>query len=322
MRKIIIFAILAVALFGCEAGTTGQEVAISSPFIGGSQGLDFQWFDVRDVVFDVKDPFDIVLQVDNKGEWEVGASQAQITLSGINPSDFQQSAANMKQDFGPIFSTRKTLEGQVISGEVIYPEFKGFEHASKVAASVQYPLRADLCYDYGTEAISKFCIRENLRNPRAGGICEPTGSKPVYSSSGPIQVQNVMQTVRGTNKIGLTFDVVNVGGGEVYQQQMKCDHNNRAIKNKVHVKVDSALGTPDCFATSATPGKGTSASEGDVTLYGGKKTITCEMTPTTRADFEQIFTIELRYGYEDTIQTSFTVKPEAMAYPGEVPEKK
>ena len=123
-----------------------------------------------------------------------------------------------------------------------------------------------------------------------------------------------MQTVRGEKKIGLTFDVVNIGGGEVYREGKAdmCDHNDRDVKNKVYVNVASNLGQPSCFSDGT--------GNGEITLYGGKKTVTCELALESLGDFEQIFTIHLMYQYEDTIQTSFMVKPLDMARPAQTPE--
>ena len=152
MKKILIGLLLLVALLGCK--TPGaQEIGVTSPFIGGTQGLDVQFQDFRAEVFDGGlDPFDIIVQVENKGEAAVQQQNAEVQISGINPFEFGVDVTQLKRTLpDDLIETRKTPEGQILESPPIFVEFNGLNHITKIAgATATFPIRADLCYLYST----------------------------------------------------------------------------------------------------------------------------------------------------------------------------
>jgi hypothetical protein len=307
MKKTSFFAIIAVLIFliGCAGG--GEQIEITSPFIGGTTGVVADFVDLRSEIFDGgRDPFDIILKLENMGEAEVAKENVRIKLSGINPAEFgkleEQLTASPDDD---LTAKMKDAQGNILPGAPVFVEFKELNHISPITGGqIDLPLRADLCYLYSTKAVSKICIRQNILNPTPEGICEITGAKPIFNSGAPIQFANFKESARSKDKIGFSFDVTNVGGGDVFAKETLCDSTARKNKDSVYVKVETNLPGLSCTGLE-THGK---TAEGYVTLFGGTKIVTCTQTIATRTDFEQIVTLDAEYDYEEYKQTSITVK--------------
>ncbi|MBW2986845.1 hypothetical protein KY333_05745 [Candidatus Woesearchaeota archaeon] len=307
MKKTYFFAAIAVLMFliGCTGG--GEPIEITSPFIGGTTGVISGFVDMRTEVFDGgRDPFDIVIKLENKGEAAVAKENVRIKLSGINPAEFgklEEDLTAMPQD--DLAETRKDSQGNVIPGAPVFVEFRELNHITPITGGqINLPLRASMCYLYDTKAVSKICVRDNILSPAPGGICEINTDKPIFNSAGPIQFANFKESARSRDKIGFSFEVINAGTGEVYGLNTLCDTTERKNKNSVYVKVDSNLPGLSCTGLD-TSGR---VAEGYTTLFNGKKIVTCTQTISTRTDFEQLITLEAQYDYEEFMQTSLTVK--------------
>jgi hypothetical protein len=306
MRKIVAVVMLVLLVVACKPGGK-KQVSIESPFVGGTQGLAVDFQDFRKDVFDGgNDPFDIIVKLDNKGESLVAAQDVKVKLSGINPSEFGKSEADLvKNAPEDVIEMRKDAQGGVLPGPQVFVEFTGLNHKSPIAgASAQFTVRADVCYLYRTQTVSKLCVRENLLTPRAGGICELNENKPVYNSGAPVQVGDFKESTRAKDKIGFTFEVKNVGSGSVFERNSKCDRAERRFENRAYVIVTTGIPGLSCTGLEAT----SKGAEGFVTLYGGSKIVSCSQPIATKSDFEQLVGIEVIYDYEQNIQTSLTVK--------------
>jgi len=301
------FVIIAVMIFLMGCAGEGEEIEITSPFIGGTTGLVADFVDMRSEVFDGgRDPFDIVIKLENTGEAEVVKENVKVKLSGINPAEFnkleEELTASPNDD---LIAKRKDNAGNIIPGPPVFIEFKELNHVSPITGGqIDLPLRADVCYLYKTRAVSKICVRENILNPAPGGICEITGTKPLFNSAAPIQFANFKESARSRDKIGFSFEVRNAGTGDVYGKNTMCDKTERKNKDAVFIRVDTNLPGLSCTGLKS---NGRTA-EGYVTLFGGKKIVTCSQTIATMTDFEQLVTIEAEYDYEEFKQTTITVK--------------
>ncbi|MEM2915873.1 MAG: hypothetical protein QXT19_00735 [Candidatus Woesearchaeota archaeon] len=307
MRKIIAVVILIAFVTACAPGKKAEKIDLGAPFAGGTAGLSAEFIDFRSVVFDGgRDPFDVIIKLENKGEATVKPERVRVKLSGINPAEFGKLEEDLiNSPAEELYAVRKDATGNVIAGGQATVEFIGLNHFSPIAgAQVTFPLRADVCYTYSTKAVSKLCVRENLLAPEPEGICEINEDKETKNSGAPVQVSNVKETARGKDKISFSFEISNKGAGQMYERGSFCDKSTRAKENRVYVIVDT--GMPGLQCTGLTTA-GTKA-EGFATLYEGKKTITCTQTITTRADFEQQISIEAIYDYEEYKQTELTVK--------------
>jgi len=305
MKKVL-FATLLLVLVACQADD-GQIITATDPFIGGTQGLVFDFQDFRSEVFDASsDPFDMVVRIENKGETLVEKNNIQVKLSGFNPLLFNKGASELiKNAPDDIIEARKDPQGGIIPGPQVFTEFTDFNYAEQVTgAANQFPVRAEVCYLYRTKAASKLCVRRNLLTPRAGGICEINEQKQLFNSGAPVQIQNFKESTRARDKIGFTFEVVNVGQGDVFERNTMCDRVDRRKENRAYVVVTTGLSNVQCTGLEST----NDGAEGFITLFGGSKIVSCTQRVESPGDFEQPVTLEVVYDYEERIQTTLTVK--------------
>lgn len=303
MRTIVILAMLAV-LVAC-APQEGKTVELE-PFVGGQQGIQLQFVDLRDAVFDGgNDPFDVVVQLTNRGEYDVAMDDAIVTLSGIRAQEFNKKEDDLrKHPPDEVLGMMTDPQGNVIPGSPVFVEFTGLNHISSITgAQIQFPLRADVCYAYGTTAVSKLCVRKNLVSPSPGGICQVSEAKPVFNSGSPVHVENLRETPQGSDKIRFSFDIAHKGSGNVFEPGSECEINRK--KNKLKVRVDT--GMPGLSCTGLQTAAGT-AVEGTVTLFDGIKTVSCTQSMQSPSDFEQQIEIGLLYVYETSQTTQLVVK--------------
>lgn len=308
MRRIISIIFILVMLTACTGGgKSGEKIDLGAPFVGGTAGLSADFVDFRTDVFDGgRDPFDLVVKLENKGEATVAPGRVRVKISGVNPAEFGKLEENLiLSPTEELMSVRKDPQGNALPGSQSTVEFIGLNHFSPIAgAQVSFPLRADVCYTYSTQAVSKLCVRANLLNPEAGGICEIGEDKQVVNSGAPVQVSAVKESARGKDKLSFTFDVSNAGTGNIFERGSFCDRSTRAKEGRVYVTVDTGMPGLQCTGLTTT---GTKA-EGFTTLFDGKKTVTCTQTVTTKTDYEQQIKIEVVYDYEEFKQTQITVK--------------
>ena len=303
--KIIIMAIIITAIItGCQGEE--QTVSIETPFIGGTQGISFDFEQLRADVYDAgTDPFDVTIKVENKGETDILKDNIRVTLSGINPTEFSttenQLITTPKED---VISMRKDQMGNIQLGPPVFIDFSNLDYKGKITGTnIDFPIRANMCYLYNTKTLSKLCIRKNILTANEG-ICKINEDKPVFNSGAPIQITRLTESARAKDKIGFNFEINNMGTGTPYQRGTVCDKTTRKNQNKVYVRVDTNMEGITCTGLE---NKGTTA-EGYTTLFDGVKTITCTQPVPGKLDFEQLITIETFYDYEEFKQTSITVK--------------
>lgn len=305
MKKygIILFVCALLFLMGCEGGD--DEVATSgTPFLGGTNGVlvNFENSPPPEV-FDGGDfPFDIIVKLKNSGEWAVPSEKVRVKISGVRAEQFglieTDLVANSPDDLPKV---QRDATGKLLDSPPVFVEFNNFNHADAITGSeLTYPVRADVCYRYGTEVVSRLCVRENILNPKAGGVCTINEPKTVYNSGAPVQVTDFTESARASDKVGFSFTVTHQGTGDLYEQDSLCN-KERAFEDKVHVKVDIGMAGLACSGL----GGGT---EGFVKLFGGTKPITCTVTIPNPSDYELPVTITMGYDYEVGQSTQILVR--------------
>ncbi len=315
MRHVAFILIVLVLLAGCAGGAKkGEKIDLTAPFVGGTVGIVADFVDLRPQVFDGgRDPFDVIVKLENKGETNVAPNRARVKLSGINPAEFGKLEEDLsKSPDDEVIAMRKDPQGAILPSTPVFVEFTGLNHFSPISgAQAAFPLRADICYTYSTDAVSKLCVRSNILAPEPEGICEINEDKPIFNSGAPVQVGAVKETAGAKDKIRFSFDIGNEGTGQIFERGSTCDRSARSKENRVFVTVDSGMPGLQCTGLTTS---GTKA-EGFTTLFEGKKIVTCTQTVTSRTDFEQLIDIEVAYDYEEFKQTQITVKSS-----GESPE--
>ena len=312
MNKVMLLfvGVLLVLSFGCSSSTNNTTTASSGAFIGGTKGLDLSFLSGAppDSVFDNNYSFSVNVKAENVGEWDVPKDKATFTMTGINPSDFGLTTADMtKHPDDDLSKTQKDPNGNVIQGGISNIEFSSLEYASSVNGQVQFNLKAEACYAYGTKTQTQLCVAKDLLNKNGEqGVCNPNEIKNVENSGAPVQVvsNSFHESVIGSNKISFDFNIKHVGLGSVYEPTSACnaDVNHR---NKVYVKVmDPGLGQLSCSGLDG------GALEGLVTLYNGERSVRCTLTVDSDKlqDYEKVLNMELTYDYKDSVEKSLIVK--------------
>ena len=298
-----IILILALLIFasGCGDKTTPSK---ESPFIGGTTGLLISYD--KDAppaeVYDGGDfDFDVVVKLKNEGEHTVSKDKVKVSLSGIDPREFGLSDSNfLKNPDEDLEGTYKDSEGNKIGGTTTYVVFSGLNHHEELIGNTQYTIRAEVCYNYATNANSMLCIKKGQID-NEGDICMINEEKSISNSGSPVQVTSFTETPRGKNKFNFNFKIEHKGNGGIYQKDSNCEET-RAKENKVYVTVNTGMDGLSCTGLDG------GATSGYITLYGGERIITCTQETETGTDFEKPVNIKLEYDYKEGISTQVLVK--------------
>lgn len=210
-------ALLTIAMIimaGCDK--EGEDTQTGPvPYIGGTKGLvvEFEPLGMEEsglysIFEDETFPLQIILT--NKGEYDVKAGEAKVTIQGIPLSDFSGIKTATLANKGSI---EKISDLNKEGGEEILDFGQTVKYIQPIAGSFyDAGIVATYSYIYKTFAsVPKVCFKEDLRDDR---ICDVEESKTVYSSAAPIQVQSVKESPAGSGLVSLEFTVENVGGGK------------------------------------------------------------------------------------------------------------
>ena len=302
-----IFGILIVGLvlMGCDQ-QSGPTTGV--PFIGGETGVRISLranFPPEEVFDSGEMPFDIIVVLKNDGEFQVPSGESILTLSGIAAEDFSRTPGDFKITLNEALEPRiRSVQGSVIDSPEIYVEINDLNYHAPLDGDFSFPLRAELCYLYGTKANTGVCFKENLLTA-SSEICEVDETKTVYNSGAPVQIENFIEYPRGRDKIGFSFDIVKKGNGRIFRDTVQdCKQATPMQENEVFVEVLSDLQGITCR-----PLRGGDAMSGYVRLNDvGSATIDCDQTAGVSGDFEKVLSISLRYRYSDDISRSLVVK--------------
>ncbi len=312
MRKIgFILAFLAILLVACPKQ---QAPTTASPFFGGTQGLTVRFLEnspPNEVLDQSQLPFDIVLGIENVGEWDINASSdATFSITGIAPGDFGKTAADLVKDSPQaLFGVKKDPQGNKLPGTQTQVTFPGLNYVGAIAGSVPFTIAANSCYKYGTRATTKLCVRSNLLNPDLKTGCRPSEAKQAFSSGAPLHVTNMQESVEGANKVAFTFTITHAGTGSYYEPSTECNLS-LSKKDRVFVKVESKIpGTVECTLQDIS-GNPVSSNQGYVNVVGGSRIVRCsqQIPQASLGDYETPIDITLTYDYKEQITKQIIVK--------------
>ncbi len=316
MKKAISLTFLLASLM-LLAGCGEQEVTTDATktFIGGTTGLvmSFEPGFPPEEVFDAgNSPFDIDIKLKNEGEYTVASGDVEARIVGPYAPDFGVSENDLvKSSAESILAKSTSTEGQVIEGGESHIIFTNLNYGQELSGNELNNYRADICYTYGTEAVTQICVLKDLLRTTSSNICNVNEEKEVRNSGAPVQITKITESRYGTQDIGITLDIANIGVGEVYQKQMKCDATQLKEKNKVWVEIDSGLETqPTCSGLKDEAGSTISGNAGYVTLSPDTKTtrLTCVQKATTQQDFIKTVNFNLEYDYYETKDWQLLIK--------------
>ncbi len=305
--KLILYSVVfSLILAGC-ASENKNTVTKSSTFIGGSEGITIEFLENAPPaeVFDNNTyPFDVSVKLENKGEFDVPKEKVKVILSGIDRKEFNNPPAVLSPDEN-LEKSRIDPNGKVVQGTVTYVNFPNLIYKGNLPGNTPFIIRADLCYQYGTIAQARMCVRDDLTSVEEG-VCDPSGQKSVVSSGAPVQVSNFEQSPAGKKKITFSFDVEHRNTGLISRKDRDCS-DDLDNKNRVLVTIDTGDLTSK-LSCSGLEG-GNSKTSGYINLYNGKRNVRCTQDlEGASGDFEKIVNIQLNYAYKDHVSTNILVK--------------
>jgi hypothetical protein len=291
-----------VSFSGC-AKEEAEEVQTGAFYVGGQSGLGMKFIEGQppDKFFE-GDIVDIVVQLENKGEFDIDKGDIEVIISGIPPGSAQED-----DGFEYSLTNSDPLIGIKRIGEIItLGAFEDLDFGT-VSYTIGLPPGADPvprnifakgCYMYGANATSNACIREDIYAATTGAqICEVNEEKRVETSAGPIKVAKVQELARGPNKISFTVTLENRGSGDVYwntAEELRCGNILFSDMNKLLLKNIELVGLED-----KDPEFCTGVSEDGVIRLGAEEigSFVCVWNTTGEEAYETFMNIDLEYMY-------------------------
>lgn len=303
-KKIIMLMALLILLAGCKEGET---IITSKPFIGGTDSIEFEFIEGSPPpeVYDGGNfPFEVTVNLENQGEYDVPKDKIKVDLAGFYPPDFNNPGIVMQPE-EDLDKSYIDSEGNTIPGTITYLTFPGFNFMSELPANNEYRIRANICYVYGTLAEADLCVLDDLTKTE-DQVCVVNEKKTVFSSAAPVQIENFQESIAGTDKITFSFEIVHRGSGAISKKETDCS-DETIDKDKVWVEIDSGLDGLKCSGLS----DGTDIT-GHTTLYSGKRMIRCTQdisaSDLQEKDFEKKVSIRATYDYKEHEQITILVK--------------
>lgn len=312
INKTIMTIILALSLIlsGCD---NGDGTTATSAFIGGTRGLDMKFTESQPpekVMDDHQDTFGIAITLENVGEATILKDKVIGTLSGIDANAFGLAtitATNQNEIGG-----KEKQNGETISGSTEIIDFGDASYGPKLTGDFETTIKADICYDYETQAVFSVCLKKNtVQKESSKETCKVEESKHVENSGAPVQISNVRESAAGNSKIKFSFDIYGDNVGKIYKQDTitaatGCVENTVTDegKNKIGVVVDSQPG----IIVSCSRLNG--GSQGQVQMYDGKSTVVCEVDTSNLQDtaYNSQMTLKVKYTYKDSVEKQLVVK--------------
>ena len=303
--SIVLFFGLVVAMSGCvsQPKQQQQQQQLSKTFVGGTKGLELSFLEGQppaQVIAGTEFPITIRLVNDGEGALQkiTGDVYGFVEIQGIDTQSFQTDRyKTITEDITP----KKKVGNSTVPGGMA--ELTWTPTAPKITgASQDYPLLAKLIYGYKTTAVGVACLKQNLIAQATGGkeLCKISGTIQVASSSGPIQVTSIEESPSG-----FQIKIKNSGTGYPFYNSVefkdyKESEINTTTRNYVYLS-SVKLGDEDITNNCTSRKIYIPPSAGETTFFCSYK------TTGAAAEVVKQLTIELTYGYVNSIQTKFTV---------------
>lgn len=298
MKRAWLLGVLLLIVITACSQEEGQQPG-DSVFQGGTQGLvaRFEPFGVEEngifTIFDTESfPVEVVLQ--NKGEEDIPAGKATVTLKGINLNDFTGIEAKT-------LATQDTIEGVTELNEEGGEETLDFTRSSDakyklpVTGFFQPDIFATADYDYKTHlAIPQVCFKEDLQDD---SVCTVQEAKRFFASGAPVTVTKVEEDVAGRGIIVLLVSIENAGAGRVTLPGAEFD----ARFDQLAFAIETEPQGWECRSAGR---------QNEARLINGKAVITCKLQQPLAKDelFTKQVELTLNYRYRTVIQESVRIK--------------
>jgi len=303
--KIILLLVASVFIVGCVQ----EDDLVTGPFVGGTNGLTIGFGDNAppDKVFDNNDEdFDIIIELENVGEFDILENKIIATLSGIDVRDFGIASASKSLDRR--LEGKSEFRNEVVQGdkdEIIFEEAK---YKFDLDADWQTTVRADICYEYQTRATTKACLKRKATDRESDDVCQINNQDVKIDNSGaPVQIEEVSSRSSGSNEVLISFVVRNTASGLVHPPGT---FTNKCVKeedeeDRLKLEVFSGSGryNPKCSQLG-------DRNTGDLKLTNSQKIVRCRINTINAPEntVEEPINIRASYFYRNAISTDLIVE--------------
>lgn len=319
MKKSMVMLFLLLFLLACARGRKG-EMPVPTDFRTGSQGLYMTFVPNLPPprLFD-REPFNVMIQVENRGTSPVGGPGDKIYLSGFDNTLI----TGINTDGGdiPIMEGRGPFMPQ---GGIDTVHFRGVIQLLGPKRIDKYNpiILATACYSYMTIASAQVCIDPNPYAPTSvQRVCIPT-NVATGSQGAPIAITSV-EVDAAPGKTRFKINVQNVGGGDAFRSGSigvggdlrgsssylgKCSPYNPGLSfdeidfiRVADVSVSGGSIKRDCRPLDATD---------HIRLTNGQASLFCEFSGMLeQSPYLTPLNIILQYGYRQSISRPIEIRP-------------
>ncbi len=309
MKKSVIVVFLLVLLVACAGGRKAKE-AQPVDFRSGSQGLMLTFVPNLPPprLFD-REPFNAMIQVENRGTSTVGAPYDRVYLSGFDNTII--TGINTYGEQIPVMEGRGPFMPQ---GGIDTVNFRATIQSLTGKRIDKYTptILATACYNYETVASAQVCIDPNPYGPvSVQKVCIPTMVSP-GSQGAPIAVSTVGVDA-SPGKTRFTIRISNVGGGDVFrfgpQYMDSCSPYNPGLGfDEIDFIQVAEVSVADVSIRETC--KPVDQMDGHIRLTNGQATLFCEfMGMREQSPYVTPLNVILRYGYRQSIARPIEIRP-------------
>lgn len=311
-KKFIALVLIVIAVFavsGCFSKPKTESTPVGA-FAGGTSGLGVTFMaNAPASEYPECTPFEVNMQLENKGEYTIPTGKAITYLSGISTSAYGVTVNGVTASKA---SNTGELAGKQKYGSSITPGGRDIIAFSSTKGSPDFPgdttqtLIATACYPYQTTSMATICVRESFAKQTTGGseLCKITGDKTVYNAGAPVQVSALSQFPVGSKPItGITVNLRlrDSGGGTAIARGAKCPSIDQGSVGKITVTEMKLI---NLGIKGECEGK-------TVTIAGGEGFLTCKFDWSSKqseisGEFEDI--LQMKFDYDYTQSTTTKVK--------------
>jgi len=307
MKKSVL-SVLVLILASCTLAPQTQTPQQNVDFRSGTQGLylDFVPNLPPPRVYD-RDPFNVMIQVENKGTSPLGTGTDRIYLSGFDP----QIITGIPTD-GMAIPPLEPRGPYVTRGGYDTVSFRGAIRSltEKRIDKYQPLILATSCYTYETLASGQVCIDPNPYSPTSiQHICTPAAVSTA-SQGAPVAVTTI-SVDPAPGKTRFTINIQNVGGGTVFrygnQYLNKCSPYSPglAFDEVDFVRIEDVIISAQSIKASCKP----LDKDNHLRLTNGQAQLFCEYQTQGQTAYLTPLEISLRYGYRQSIAKPIEVRP-------------
>jgi|ETNmetMinimDraft_2_1059921.scaffolds.fasta_scaffold02021_7 hypothetical protein len=318
MNQKTVALLVALSMLAVACSDGGETISSPKSFVGGTDALTFDFVEGAppEEVFDQGNfPFEVTLNIENEGEYDVPKENLNVTLQGFFPADFG-SPVNSRNTEDDLEKTFIDSDGNQVPGGITFLTFEGFNFGAALPANNEFTIRAELCYKYGFTAQTDICVISDVtETDDEEKVCEVDENKRVESSASPLQIENFVENIGGTDRINFNFDVVHRGTGSVSKLGTSCDEADiQSNEDKVFLNISSGLAGLKCSGITDGPAdtEADGYQAGFTTLFGGKRFIRCSQDVSdavaNNIDFEKKVTIKGEFEYKEHKSQRILVK--------------